>query len=82
MLYTVHCQTLIDDKPSRFTDYDTTTLKTDAKPGTKGFINPLTNCLVGFGVPKAFVSQLNGHYYSTNVVVCDKTGSIVFETIY
>ena len=80
MLYNVRCETLIDDKPCRFSKYSTTTLKTDAKPGTKGFVNPLANCLTGFGVPKAHV--LNGHYYSTSVVVLDKDGSIVFEIIY
>lgn len=82
MLYEIRCETLIDDKPCRFSKYSTTTLKTDAKPGTKGFVNPLANCLIGFGVPKAFVSQQNGHYYSTAVTVCDKSGSVVFETIH
>lgn len=82
MHYSVQCETYIDGKPCKFSKYSQTVLTTLAKPGTKGFVNPLKNCLTGFGVPKMFTSELDGRVYTTKVTVTDSSKRVVCEMFY
>ena len=78
----IYCKALMNGETCGFIAYDKLTIHTEAKPLFEGFAEQLEFCLAAFGVPEAFVSELDGNFYSTLVKVCDTNDNLIYETLY